>query len=937
MKMAPIPPLRSRFAALAPANLRDTLNRHSRIVNIIAVLILLLVLADVTGGLASLAGWFSSKRSLATQPPSRAVYVWVLHCPARHITAMVSDGNGGAWVASEDSGIYHYQPNAKRHWTCYDKANSPGLVSNHICSLCLDAKKRLWAGTDRHGVCVFNGVKWQHYGLLDGPLGSHVVAIVSDPYGKSVWMCSEAGVSIYETGKHTWHYIPQAVRGKSNGLTANGLPPNPDCVAFNRAGVAFVGTQCNGLAIGYPPYNRWWMVTGPWQIPITPFGKGLPSSLINAVAVGKGGRVYVATDEGLAWNSRKNPFAFQYERGADYAMKDKQLWHPPPGFKMPPRKFLNRLLPADHITCLAVNSQGKLWLGTWHSGLWTNATRGPGAPAQGDIKEMTRAIVRFNTVWRARRAIMSRWAKAHKTAAASSAAARPPALPPLPPHTRFQVNRLDVSAVLPLDNGAVLIGHHCVGVSELRLTPSPSQRDGGVIGALAWLGRRMLWPPQHPSLPAPAKAPATDQLAALYQKLLQNNLPPQSKEPRVVPITDDWRTQGSWLGRYGRYWACLFACLSSPADYVWEPGAMRVVHHVALGPHHYMHDRGPYHLWEGDAVRRWVQWPFTAHRGALELPEVYLDSRVMMHLTTWKRDRRQSEVDDHGEAYPPTWQGPDLYVYLHIPPKVYTLSLYFKERHIPGLFNRYYHASRDQAISLISLPASYQFISDGEFNTAPLASMRGEVQSRVVNFYGGVWKRFLIRGPMKLAIRIARNYSVNTILSGAMLDPLAEHPAPYYYGYRAWQTHENKRKAFRAQLAARWQSGQLADDPPAGDGGLATARQIIQILDVLEHRDPAAWAASQRFACLSVLRWCAADYGAIPKAPEASQIAEKCCYHLGLFHRWETMEKSRGMLTSRQIEKGLRWDGKAAFLAVYGFRAIRSYVRSEAAAVRKTE
>ncbi len=955
MKMAPIPPLRSRFAALAPANLRDTLNRHSRIVNIIAVLILLLVLADVTGGLASLAGWFSSKRSLATQPPSRAVYVWVLHCPARHITAMVSDGNGGAWVASEDSGIYHYQPNARRHWTCYDKANSPGLVSNHICSLCLDAKKRLWAGTDRHGVCVFNGVKWQHYGLLDGPLGSHVVAIVSDPYGKSVWMCTEAGVSIYETGKHTWRYIPQAVPGKSNGLTANGLPPNPDCVAFNRAGVAFVGTQCNGLAIGYPPYNRWWMVTGPWQIPITPFGKGLPSSLINAVAVGKGGRVYVATDEGLAWNSRKNPFAFQYERGADYAMKDKQLWHPPPGFKMPPRKFLSRLLPADHITCLAVDSQGKLWLGTWHSGLWTNAARGPGAPAQGDIKEMTRAIVRFNTVWRARRAIMARWAKAHKTAAASSAAARPPALPPLPPHTRFQVNRLDVSAVLPLGNGAVLIGHHCVGVSELRLAPSPSQRDGGVIGALAWLGRRMLWPPQHPSLPAPAKAPTTGQLAALYQKLLQNNLPPQSKEPRVMPITDDWRTQGSWLGRYGRYWACLFAYIPPPGvgDYVWAPGSLALDHTEGIGPHHRMRARGQYHLPDGDAVRYWVQWPFTAHRGSLELPEVYFDQCVATGATISKLDRRQSEIDDHGETYPPTWQGPDLYVYLHIPAGAYTLSLYFKQRHFQRRRNRLYHMGRDQVISLIPLPGHFDFGTVLNPNTAPLASMRGEVQSRVVNFYGGVWKRFLIRGPMKLAIRIARNYSVNTILSGAMLDPLAEHPAPYYYGYRAWQTHENQRKAFRTQLAVAWRNGKLSGDssvgsarwrrhpvddstgnPPAksaNNRGVAMAADIMQALNLLEHRDPAVWATDQRLAYISVLRWCAACYGATPINPTVAAVAEKCYYHLGLFYNWESAEKSRGMLTSRQIEKGLRWDGGTVNYKGLEYTVIRRSIAAHSA------
>ena len=59
MKMTPIHPLRSRFAALAPANLRDTLNRHSRTVNIIAVAVILLVLADLAGWTAPLERFFT--------------------------------------------------------------------------------------------------------------------------------------------------------------------------------------------------------------------------------------------------------------------------------------------------------------------------------------------------------------------------------------------------------------------------------------------------------------------------------------------------------------------------------------------------------------------------------------------------------------------------------------------------------------------------------------------------------------------------------------------------------------------------------------------------------------------------------------------------------------------------------------------------------------
>ena len=233
-----------------------------------------------------------------------------LNCPARYITAMISDGHGGVWVSGEDSGIYHgtlkiipsraglgngnsqtsEPPGSSRRsgnftiqdtWTHYDRSNS-GLISDHIYSLCLDSQGRLWAGTDRHGVCVYNGRKWKHYGILTGPIGSHIIAIAKDPRNNSVWMCSESGISIYQCGgnlpshnsrlpslqpryaPHTWHYI----------TAMNGLPASPDCIAFNKQGTAFVGTLCNGLAIARYPYTHWRTIHGPWRSLKRPWVRG---------------------------------------------------------------------------------------------------------------------------------------------------------------------------------------------------------------------------------------------------------------------------------------------------------------------------------------------------------------------------------------------------------------------------------------------------------------------------------------------------------------------------------------------------------------------------------------------------------------------------------------------------------------------------------------
>ncbi|MGC9261711.1 MAG: two-component regulator propeller domain-containing protein [Phycisphaerae bacterium] len=225
-----------------------------------------------------------------------------LNCPARFITAMVPDGNGDVWVAGEDTGIYHgalkitpshsnhktaivdraSNPRIRATWTEFNKSNSPGLIGNSIYSLCIDHRGRLWAGTNRHGVCVYNGHKWRHFGLITGPLGSHVVAISSDPRDGSVWMCTENGLSIYMPHgcgtKSLASGIPHAATLAATPLVfgrwryisrLNGLPANPDCVAFNKQGTAFVGTLCGGLAVAAYPYIHWRVIHGPWHLPIS--------------------------------------------------------------------------------------------------------------------------------------------------------------------------------------------------------------------------------------------------------------------------------------------------------------------------------------------------------------------------------------------------------------------------------------------------------------------------------------------------------------------------------------------------------------------------------------------------------------------------------------------------------------------------------------------
>ena len=121
-------------------------------------------------------------------------------------------------------------------------------------------------------------------------------------------------------------------------------------------------------------------------------------------------------------------------------------------------------------------------------------------------------------------------------------------------------------------------------------------------------------------------------------------------------VVDDWRTQGDFYGadalknyRYGE-WSARLCAVASPYDASWgRKGAACVGN---LGSHHA----------KGDSIRNWVHWNKTDNPRSLKNP--YLGYR------------RQAEWDDHGEAYPMSYEGPHLYVDIIMPKDAEYLAFY---------------------------------------------------------------------------------------------------------------------------------------------------------------------------------------------------------------------------------------------------------------------
>jgi two component regulator with propeller domain len=242
-------------------------------------------------------------------------------------------------------------------------------------------------------------------------------------------------------------------------------------------------------------------------------------------------------------------------------------------------------------------------------------------------------------------------------------------------------------------------------------------------------------PESLPPFPSPAKAPDEKSLTRLAGRVafFKDKLKPGDG----YFLGDDWQTQGDWAGRYGRNFARLFGTMS-PKDHDLVADERFGVE-VRLGPHHAGTD-------ETHAI---VTNPDSKNARALYDP-------LLGH-------RREAEINDgstDAKKYPFDWDGPDLWMTVKAPEGAHRVSLYLDNNDAHTGKNKF----RDYVIEM------RRDAGEGDANetdSTPLAI------ARVTDFAGGVYKQFVVRGPGKVRIRIARNRSFGTKLQGVFIDELS--------------------------------------------------------------------------------------------------------------------------------------------------------------------
>ncbi|MDR1479080.1 MAG: hypothetical protein LBJ00_09070, partial [Planctomycetaceae bacterium] len=547
----------------------------------------------------------------------------------------------------------------------------------------------------------FNGKDWKNYDVVDGPIGERIFDIKICPVDGDVWIATSAGISRYKIDANDWEHFT-----REDGL----LEDQASALAFKIDGTLIVGTQCHGLAI----FNR--TIKGEYKhaknivaperfgvgncspVPLVPMGKDLPSNLINDIIVTKNSTeqtIWIATNAGLV-KANESLTKLEYWRGKDYAAKVCGLYGgAPKDWKEAPKEVMNQLLPEDHLTCLAEDEQGAIWIGTWQNGT-VAADQKSGKNSYGTPKAMG-----------------------------------------------YPDNF--VTKILCLNGGDYLIGFYGGGIvksiNPFKLVdhkPLKTRFNKGKIFSVAQNN--------FPNLPARIKPPTLEELGKMQTKLGRFTSP----MPKIYAeyLNEDWKTQGNWMGRTFRNWAIMCGA-SSPMDLHISQSLMCEVYPF-IGPNRKKHDD----------VRYWVHWIQTNERRSLWNP--------------YAGSRRQSEWDDHGEAYPISFDGPDVWYILKIYHEgVFKIGMYFFNKDGHGGMNRF----RDYVIEFYHSPqARYDKHADrqllGQIGETAVHKTNQLAKSRVRDFWGGVHKQFIVKGPATYIVKVRRNYSFNTIISAVSVDKL---------------------------------------------------------------------------------------------------------------------------------------------------------------------
>lgn len=285
--------------------------------------------------------------------------------PNNTIRCITFDNDSVAWVGT-DFGLAKIK---NGNFTIYNTSNS-GIPDNAIRCVTIDSIGRKWIGTFLGGFTIYNDTTWTNFGTLNSQLPDDQVKDIQFDAHHTTWLATTAGLVSIDTAGVWKIYQQFSSPLQSSNIARIYIEPVTDIkiVGTVNGGLSLVqdttittytisnsGIADNSLYdIDIDAAGNYWMaspsngivvkVNGAGWANFTPFNSGMRSSSLTSVELDQNERVWTGTiDSGIvmrnglvytAWNSVNSP------------------------------------LTDNFVQCLKFGPDGKLWIGTFASGVF---------------------------------------------------------------------------------------------------------------------------------------------------------------------------------------------------------------------------------------------------------------------------------------------------------------------------------------------------------------------------------------------------------------------------------------------------------------------------------------------------------------------------------------------------------------------------------------
>ena len=211
------------------------------------------------------------------------------------VWAIASGRDGHVWFGTSPScsgftgcaggGVSRFDVD-QGQWTTYATAQA-GLASNQITAIAFDAEGRAWVGTEGNGVSAFDGQAWQTYTVDDG-LGSNLIQDIAVDATGNVWVGAKevlgggtfvgGGVSVFDGSSWTSYSMESTSRQGAQVTTVLtstladtswapvGFADDEEADAALASGCVMFGTDPTLYRYqGFEPANRSLFISPPLQ------------------------------------------------------------------------------------------------------------------------------------------------------------------------------------------------------------------------------------------------------------------------------------------------------------------------------------------------------------------------------------------------------------------------------------------------------------------------------------------------------------------------------------------------------------------------------------------------------------------------------------------------------------------------------------------------